>query len=108
MDAARLGRFDHDLLNDQRFYDARALEMFGLTLEESQDKALVFSLVHPDDRQRVIDAQEAAANPERRGPYREVYRIHNAQTGQERWISGVGGAVSTTASAPASWACWKT
>ena len=90
MDAARLGRFDHDLVSGQRFYDARALEMFGLTLEEAQDKALVFSRIHPDDRQRVIDAQAAAANPERRGPYREVYRVTNARTGEERWISGVG------------------
>ena len=90
MEAARLGRFDHDLAAGRRFYDARALEMFGLTLEEAQDKALVFSRMHPDDRQRVIDAQEAAATPERRGPYREVYRVYNAHTGRERWISGVG------------------
>ncbi len=90
MDAARLGRFDHDLVNGQRFYDARALDMFGLTLEEAQDTALVFSRMHADDRQRVIDAQAAAANPERRGPYREVYRVQNARTGEERWISGVG------------------
>ena len=90
MEAARLGRFDHDPLAGRRFYDARALEMFGLTLDEAQDTALVFSRIHPDDRQRVIDAQDAAANPERRGPYREVYRVHNAHTGRERWISGVG------------------
>ncbi len=90
MDAARLGRFDHDLVTGQRFYDPRALEMFGLTLEEAQDTELVFARMHADDRQRVIDAQAATANPERRGPYREVYRVHNAQTGQERWISGVG------------------
>ncbi len=90
MAAAHLGRFDHDLISGQRFYDARALEMFGLTQEESQDKALVMSRVHPEDRQRVIEAQAAAANPERRGPYREVYRVYNAHSGQERWISGVG------------------
>ncbi len=90
MAAARLGRFDHDLITGQRFYDARALEMFGLTLEEAQDKALVMSRVHAEDRQRVSAAQDAAVNPERRGPYREVYRVHNARTGQERWISGVG------------------
>ena len=90
MDAARLGRFDHDPAAGKRFYDARALEMFGLTLDQAQDMALVFSRIHPEDRQRVIEAQEAAANPERRGPYREVYRVHNAQTGREHWITGVG------------------
>ncbi len=90
MEAARLGRFDHDLVNGQRFYDARALEMFGLTLEEAQDVTLVFSRIHPEDRQRVVDAQAATANPERRGPYREVYRVHNGRTREERWISGVG------------------
>ena len=90
MEAARLGRFDHDLVAGRRFYDTRALEMFGITIKEAQDKALFFSRIHPDDRQRVIDAQDAAANPERRGLYREVYRVHNAHTGREHWISGVG------------------
>ena len=90
MNAARLGRFDHDLLTGRRFYDARALEIFGLTLEQSQDRELTFSYIHPEDRQRVMAAQEATANPERRGPYREVYRIRNVHTGEERWISGVG------------------
>ena len=90
MDAARLGRFDHDLVEGRRFYDARALDMFGLTFEEAQSTEVLFACIHIDDRQRVIDAQAAAANPERRGPYREVYRVRNARTGQERWISGVG------------------
>ncbi len=90
LDTARLGRFDHDLIAGARFYDARALEMFGLTIEEVQDPDLVASRVHPEDRERVVEAQAAATNPERRGPYREVYRIHNVVTGQERWISAVG------------------
>ncbi len=90
LDAAHLGRFDHGLAAGTRFYDARALDMLNLTLEQAQDPAELFARIHPDDRQRVIDAQAAVTNPDRRGPYREVYRIINPRTGEERWLSGVG------------------
>ena len=90
LDAARLGRFDHDPVRGRRFYDERALDMLGLTLDEAQDVDNVFAHLHPEDRTRVMAAQTAAANPERRGLYREVYRVLNPKTGEERWISGVG------------------
>ncbi len=90
LDAARLGRFDHDLISGKRFYDTRALDMLSMTLEQAQDINQLFLRLHPDDRQRVTDAQAAVANPERRGPYREIYRVLNPQTGEERWLSGVG------------------
>ena len=89
LEAARLGRFDHDLVTGKRFYDARALQMLGITLEQAQDVDVVFARIHPEDRQRVIDAQLRVRDPDRRGPYREVYRVADAQ-GRERWISGVG------------------
>ena len=89
LDAAHLGRFDHDLVSGRRFYDARALGMLGVTLEEAQDAEAVFARIRPEDRLRVIQAQASARNPERRGPYREVYRVTDAG-GRERWISGVG------------------
>ena len=90
LDAARLGRFDHDVVAGTRFYDARALQMLTVTAEEAQDSATLFSRIHPEDRQRVMDAQTAARNPERRGPYREVYRVCDPALGETRWISGVG------------------
>jgi PAS domain S-box-containing protein len=90
MDAARLGRFDHDLVTGRRFYNERALEMFDLTLDQMQDTELVLSRLHPDDREGVVSAQLAARNPERRGLYRQVYRVRHPRTGEERWISGVG------------------
>ncbi len=90
LEAARLGRFDHDIVSGRRFYDARAQAMLGVTLEEVQDPKSVLSFVHPDDRARVAEAQAAACNPERRGPYREVYRVRHPRSGEERWISGVG------------------
>ena len=90
LDAARLGRFDHELSKGIRFYDDRALDMLGLTPEEARDSAIVFGRLHPEDRDRVIAAQAAAANPERRGPYRQVYRVIHPSTGEERWVSGIG------------------
>ena len=90
LDAARLGRFDHDLTTRTRFYDRRALDMLGLTAEAAQDPDQVFAHLHPEDRQRVVDAQTAVADPDRRGFYREVYRVQDPRTGEERWISGVG------------------
>ena len=90
LDAARLGRFDHDLSKGTRFYDERALDMLGLTQAEAQDVDKVLGRLHPEDRDRVAAAQTAAANPDRRGHYRQVYRVIQPATGEERWISGVG------------------
>ena len=90
MEAARLGRFDHDLLTGRRFYDARALELLGLAAEEAQDPAAVFARMHPDDRERVMAAQAAARRTDRVGPYDETYRVTGKAGRPERWLRGVG------------------
>lgn len=90
MEAARLGRFDHDILTGRRFYDARALELLGLTVGEVQDPAAVFAHMHPDDRERVIAAQAAVRRSDRVGPYDETYRVVDDAGEAVRWLRGVG------------------
>lgn len=90
MQAARLGRWDHAPSENKRYYDARAREMFGLGPDDSVALDLVFTHIHPDDRARVADAALVALDPERHGPFREAFRIVDAETGEVRWINATG------------------
>ena len=90
MSAAHLGRFDHDLVTGRRFYDARALELLGLTEGQIEDVDALFLQIHPEDRQRVMAAQEAAKHTERSAPYRETYRVRVELDASPRWVRGVG------------------
>lgn len=90
MSAAELGSWDHDLLSGIRRYDARARQMMGLTAGESVDVANSYKVIHPDDRTRVEEAARRATDPERSGPFREVFRVVDRQTGEIRWLSAIG------------------
>jgi PAS domain S-box-containing protein len=90
LNAAQLGRFDHSPLTGQRFYDARALQMVGMSADEIQDMEAVLNHVHPEDRDRMREALARAVDPERSGPLRETYRIVRPHTGEQRWLRVVG------------------
>ncbi len=90
MEAARLGRFDHELPSGRRFYDARALELLGLRTEEMQDVSAFLSRIHPDDRDRIAAALGVVHKNDRTGPYDETYRVLHRAGGAVRWLHGVG------------------
>lgn len=91
MQAAALGRFDHNPSKGERFYDKRALEMIGLNQAQVQSlEGVINSVVHPDDRAPLAKALADAIDPKRTGPLRHTYRIIHAQTGQEHWLTVVG------------------
>lgn len=90
LNAAQLGRFDHSPAKGQRFYDARACEMVGMTADQIQDIEAVLAQVHPDDQGRMRGALARAIDPERSGPLREIFRIVRPHTGEQRWLRVVG------------------
>jgi PAS domain-containing protein len=47
VDAARMGRWDHDLIAGKRFWDARAREIFGLNDDAENSQETFEGLVHP-------------------------------------------------------------
>lgn len=90
MSAARLGSWDHDPLTNVRRYDARGLELFGLTAEEAPHLENSYAVLHPDDRERMGVAAAAAMDPERSGPFRETFRVVDRESGAVRWLSAIG------------------
>jgi PAS domain S-box-containing protein len=91
MQAAQLGRFDHNPAQNRRYYDQRALDLFGLTMEEIQSQEeVIANQVHPDDREQITRALANAVDPGRQGPLKETFRITHARTGEERWLAVAG------------------
>ena len=90
MNAARLGSWDHDLRTGRRFYDRRALELLGLDAADANDPEQPFPNVHPEDRDRLTRAVAGAIDPERSGPFRQTFRVADAATGGQHWLSVFG------------------
>ncbi len=82
LDAAEMGTWevteDRQLITDRQF-----CELFGLP--ENSDFEAAVSVVHPDDRQMVLDHIDAALNPEDPVPYSVEYRIVRPGS-TDRWI----------------------
>jgi PAS domain S-box-containing protein len=81
---ARIGTWHADLQADRLDWSARTMDIFGVTPETFGGTLGAFlALVHPDDRARVVVAQQRAA---RNSDANETeYRIRRP-SGEERWI----------------------
>jgi len=88
--AAGLGRWDHKPHLGQRFWDARARHIFGLTQDETPATERFEQLVHPDDLSMVRASVAAATDPAGTGAINLEYRIHRASDGALRWVETFG------------------
>ncbi|MCB8947340.1 MAG: PAS domain S-box protein [Ardenticatenaceae bacterium] len=68
-------------------YTSAALDdLYGLSAEAlAQDASIVFEILHPDDKEKVLTTLERSA--QNLEPWREEYRINHPRTG-ERWMEG--------------------
>ena len=68
------------------FTSAALDDIYGLSAEKlAEDASIIFEIMHPDDRERVLAAIERSV--QNMEPWREEYRITHPRTG-ERWIEG--------------------
>ncbi len=96
MSAAGLGTWDWDIAADKVVYDRRYGQMLGLDVSTlAQHIATWQSLVHPDDRQRVVDAWKAHTEG-RTDTFRAEYRMRHAD-GHWVWILDCGRVVERDA-----------
>ncbi len=89
-EAAGLGVFDFDYLQNIIHWDERMRDIWGEESEKSVSYKKFVAAIHPDDRaarQAVIDR---AINPASNGEYSTEYRVINPIDGVERWIATVG------------------
>lgn len=90
--AAELGTFDLDMIKGTMEWDDRCRALFGITHQNqlTYEKDFVGGL-HPDDRIRVHEANQALFNPQQsNGDYDIEYRTIGAQDQKIRWVRAKG------------------
>jgi PAS domain S-box-containing protein len=92
-DAAEVGFWDVDPATGAVLWPARVKAMFGLPADASVTMADFYAGLHPDDRERVRAAFNAACDPARRSLYDVEYRSVGRDDGVLRWVAAKGRAI---------------
>jgi PAS domain S-box-containing protein len=95
-EAAEIGLWDVDVVNETLFWPPRVKAMFGISADVPVTMADFYSGLHPDDRQRVTEAFTAASDPSRRALYDVEYRTVGKEDGLIRWVAAKGKGVFDT------------
>ncbi len=91
IEAAGLGRWDHNPVTGERYWDQRCREIYGLSQGRIDKPLDAFErLVHPDDLPSLMEAVRAAMDPAGDHLINREYRIHRAGDGALRWIETFG------------------
>jgi PAS domain S-box-containing protein len=91
VDAAGLGRWDHNPQTGERFWDKRCREIYGLPDGVIENPPEAFErLVHPDDLPALMDAVRVALDPASDNTINREYRIRRDRDGATRWIETFG------------------
>ncbi len=89
-EAAEVGLWDVDVVNDTLFWPARVKAMFGISPAVAVSMADYYAGLHPEDREAVGAAYAAAADPARRAVYDVEYRTVGQEDGIVRWVAAKG------------------
>ncbi|WP_131193790.1 ATP-binding protein [Lichenihabitans psoromatis] len=91
-EAAKLGRWDHDLASGTRFWDERNKALFataGDADRAASESEYFLSLIHPEDRGRVQQAITDAMQPHHSHNFYQEYRIGEGAT-PTTWVASYG------------------
>jgi PAS domain S-box-containing protein len=83
--AAKMGVYDFDVETNKLVWSESLWQLLGLTPAEDPTRQLLIGMIHPDDLQSFLDANEAAFSGSNRGPYEVETRLIRAD-GQTRWL----------------------
>jgi PAS domain S-box-containing protein len=87
LEGAQMGAWDYDIAADRVFWDARTRELFGVDPNaEINYENVVRGVVHPEDRDRVHAAAQAAFDPAGDGVYDVEHRVVHPD-GAVRWLA---------------------
>lgn len=90
VEAAALGTWDLHLEDGALLWDERARELFGVSADQAVDFDLFVSVLHPEDRERVVGLVRAA-DPQASARTCDIeYRIIRPRDHAERWIRATG------------------
>ncbi len=86
LQAAEVGTWDLDPLNNQVKWNTRCKELFGFSGDDDVAYQAVLNCIHPADKDLVHKAVLEAINPDADGRYNIKYRTVNKHTGQVCWV----------------------
>jgi len=92
-EAAEVGLWDWDLVNETLYWPPRVKAMFGISADVPVSIADFYGGLHPDDRDRVATAFAAARDPARRALYDVEYRTVGKEDRIVRWLAAKGRAL---------------
>ncbi len=87
--ATGLGLFDRDIPSDTLRWSEHTRAIFGLAPDEAITVARLFSMIHPEDRDRVRAAMDRAMDPADSSDYDLEYRCVR-DDGSTRWVNSRG------------------
>jgi len=89
-DAAEVGLWDVDLVNDSLYWPPRLKRMFGIVTDRPVSMSDFYAGLHPDDLEATTKAYAAAADPSVRELYDVEYRTIGLDDGVVRWVAAKG------------------
>jgi PAS domain S-box-containing protein len=89
-EAAEVGFWDVDLVDDILIWPPIVKGMFGISPESPVSMSDFYDGLHPDDRDRASQAFRAACDPDERALYDVEYRTVGKEDGVVRWIAAKG------------------
>ncbi|WP_240633972.1 PAS domain-containing protein [Caulobacter flavus] len=89
-DAAEVGLWDVDVVNDTLYWPRRLKRMFGIVTDRPVSMADFYAGLHPDDLDATTKAYAAAADPAVRELYDVEYRTVGLDDGVVRWVAAKG------------------
>ncbi len=90
VEAAEVGLWDVDPVNDTLYWPPRVKAMFGISPDVPVSMADFYAGLHPEDREKTSAAYAAAADPSIRGLYDVEYRTVGKEDGIIRWVAAKG------------------
>jgi len=88
--ATGIGIWDVDVVSGSRQWSPEFLAILGLPPDTAPDQDLFSSLIHPDDRERVLELYGRAYSSPANASYKAEFRIRRAHDGAERWVVTTG------------------
>lgn len=88
--AAEVGFWDVDVINDILIWPPIVKRMFGISPEAPASMADFYNGLHPDDRAATADAFAEACDPVKRALYDVEYRTIGKEDGLIRWVAAKG------------------
>ncbi len=89
-DAGALGTWDYYPVSRRLMWDDRCRLLLGVGPSDQVDLDLFVSLLHPDDRERVLNEIRAALQPGGEGRCDMEYRVIRPRDRAERWMRATG------------------